>query len=1156
MRIGFPVICNSELLDSHVELRWLRGDVSVIGLNVGGKTLASNDFEKYLEGRSAYTVGVRETGYGNHKYVIDFLRRIDSELINHTLQYYIPSNASFYEGKINTKGPSSRLAILLAFAQQTRTVHPRTSKQIDEKDPLILVSASFKWDVCNHVYIEPLGSNANDLLRKWNQTVTIKARALILHYLDAIVLRKKIQEVDSSFSMISIDSFKADKPTGTPELIYVGPYDVQKVLNGLFLPIGFETSECSTKGIYEIGDRHRLEEEVREEKNIERAIRFGINPENLRVTARRFYSFQRDTAWLGVYRNWDAERSFYPHIISHIHSVFESGNLSKPAAAIVGPGGTGKSIALRRLAIELKKEIECSVWFVDEPGKFNREEALKLMGEDSVIYLLIDKIGRVEVSWWKELHYFLEERPNIVLIVAGREMPRFVIREMTDKSIYHPSIQEDRRSILNKILVEVPEWKDQIEDMLRSRFDKARLIAMLVVLSRHKSEDNIPATEMELKKTFSGILASDIRSLKRKEDYLPGLCNAVIDAAFVCSLGYYLSLEAFVNLARHHIGIHQPGHMNKLDDIRESEKAWEDLSSLVYWERNDDTVRFNHDELAQGILETAQRGEFADHIGVLGDRSWKRSVFRVIMGFDDNDDIKSLLLGGVARLNPTILGKEEILESIGSLLDSSNDHGAYLDLILDDNVEMDWETRLSLMLRTARIIPRRDQFWEHAYHMIRKETEKAQLSEVLQKAYNSGCRSYKILTELIEQHPEGEEYAKECLENETEWPNNVKVYSLRKLGKENKLVRTFIKQKIEVWNKQAFDKKNTALVVACLSMMNDSDSQKFVLENIDNIIEVRDDNETPIELLSTFINILKKHSPAKAAAISKVFLDNPQTPERLQDECIKAIGAEAENYATKKLKEWKEIKDKRFLSHCMRAARKQKISKEISEEVIGNWEQYRDISLRFEAIIASEDTISRTKIVESILKNWRRESRNLVSAAMIACERTPHKARNACRGILNSWEKEIERGKTYKFLHIGHICRALSHPDLNMTSRSEAQNMLKKESEIPGYLPRELREHARYIVEGCPSQWPCTDRITGILHKGQIYEFIIVDKMAEKGTWIARFRNSEHRWCVANSQEIPEEYEPGRRIRAKVVTKDSIKYVMSDIAHADVLEGD
>jgi hypothetical protein len=370
-------------------------------------------------------------------------------------------------------------------------------------------------------------------------------------------------------------------------------------------------------GAYLVGQKLREREGARERKEMEEAEARGEDPEDYRVTPEKFYTFRPEAAWLGVFRGWDAPRSFHSELVRRVVDASHDRN-NCPAAAIVGHGGSGKSVALRRLAVDLAEQ-GCKVWWVEEPEQLLQFGLSQIadVGSDPQ-FLLVDDIQYLEDGHAQRFKRDFQKNQSLILVVAGKAEPL---------------------------------WK-------------ARLIRILVVLARRKAA---PRNLEELETAFLEILADDISKIRST---LPGLADAVIDASAIREVGRNISRETFIALADYH----QPEASIPilLKEISGNQR-WQVLESLLSYNPEYDTVQFHHDELAEGIILAGQRGLLGSRI--IGDDTWRKATLDLVINRGSKPS-SSYALSGFVRNHPGIISQESTLKYIDQLFAAGNGHPA------------------------------------------------------------------------------------------------------------------------------------------------------------------------------------------------------------------------------------------------------------------------------------------------------------------------------------------------------------------------------------------------------------------------------------------------------------------------------------------------
>ncbi len=369
----------------------------------------------------------------------------------------------------------------------------------------------------------------------------------------------------------------------------------------------------SPQGTYPVGEELRQREEAREQEDTQAALARGDDPELYKITPEKFYSFQRGTEWLGVFRGWDAPRSFRTALLET--TIRNSRNRRNClASAIIGHGGSGKSVALHRLALDLVEQ-GYKVWWVEHlEGLVQSGLDDFYKGEGQPQFLLIDEIQDQEARYVERLQRHLKQCPFLVLVVAGRSLPNALRLEAKDQ--FTPDETSDRITILDKISEVLPAWAATASQLKTESLQKARLVRILVVLARR--QDPVPQTLEELEEVFLRILVDDLERIQ--EQKFPGLATAVIDAAIVREVGMVsLAPAVLIALANYH----QPhANISVLFEQIENNPRWHLLAPFLSLSPAHNYLLFHHDELAEGVIQASQEERLETYV----DDAYRRAV--------------------------------------------------------------------------------------------------------------------------------------------------------------------------------------------------------------------------------------------------------------------------------------------------------------------------------------------------------------------------------------------------------------------------------------------------------------------------------------------------------------------------------------------------
>ena len=502
-------------------------------------------------------------------------------------------------------------------------------------------------------------------------------------------------------------------------------------------------NEFLPKGAYPVGQKLWEREEARERQDMEEAKARGEDPEDYRITPEKFYTFKPAADWLGIFRGWDAPRSFHSELLRRVVDASRGRN-NCPAAAIIGQhGGSGKSVALRRLAVDLAEQ-GYKVWWVKHPAQLLQFGISEIADSgERPQFLLVDNVHRIDDVYIESFNEYLLDNRSLILVVAGRRLPNaFKVQVRHGSGLFNPYEADDRDLVLDKIAETIPKWADTAKKLKTEPLRKARLIRLLLVMARRKAA---PRNLEELETLFLKIVADDISTIRAT---LPGLADAVIDAAAIREVGRDISRATFIVLADYR----QPGASitTLLEDVSGNQR-WKVLESLVSHDSEYDTVQFHHDELADGIISAGQRDFLEPRIII--DNAWRRGVLDVVIGRGSVYS-SSYALSGFVRNNPGIISQERTQEYIRQLLAAGNGHHAYMRLIIDEALDLEQREILELLLVAAQVAPLNAWLWTTVWGWIQRNYQKKEeRCEILEQLYQARCKSHIILIPFLQYLP-------------------------------------------------------------------------------------------------------------------------------------------------------------------------------------------------------------------------------------------------------------------------------------------------------------------------------------------------------------------------------------------------------------------
>ena len=785
--------------------------------------------------------------------------------------------------------------------------------------------------------------------------------------------------------------------------------------------------EFMPAGTYPVGDELLRREDSREQEAMQAAETRGDDPEDYKITPEKFYSFQRGTEWLGVFREWDAPRSFRTELLET--TIRNSQNRRNcPATAIIGHGGSGKSVALRRLALDLVDKAY-KVWWVERP------ERLVELGLDDFIehegkpqFLLIDEIQYLDASCVERLRRHLKQYPFLVLVVAGRHLPREL--KLGAKDRFTPNEATDRITILDKIAEVLPAWATMASQLKAESLREARLVRILLVLAR--GQEPVPKTLEELEEVFLRILVDD---LERIREQFAGLAIAIMDAAIFREVGMAgLYPSVLIALANDY----QPGaRIPILFEQVTDNPRWDVVTSLLSFDQSQNYFLFHHDELAEGLIQASEKGLIEPYI----DDPYRKAILdrTICLAVDSegNTEIgREIAEVGSELLRLFFLYKLKnavapttILQYINKLLDAKVAHYAYLNLVVENILDLTQEQRLKIFLTAAELLPTRQIgnsiLWRSVLKWVQDSYPKSGQDEICQQLYQAGCRSYEFING---------------------WSKN--------------LSPTQAKLRAREWIK---DSQAPQVLCRCLELLGQEAKP-----------EARVLLTTPgqdKEVLCGCLELLGQEAKDEA----RVLLSTPGQNPHVLCRCLELLGQEAKPEAKEKIASWAKTNSS-VLSRCFAIAGDTPEAQKAADEILLCWQAGKklDFAHKIVALRAPFDTELRQEMALQVLSNWCGEPRPVVTSALTAFWNNPDAVTDYCREILRRWDRDIEYqlGKKRNIKRDdGHIIKALAHPGLRTQARAAAMRMQQVEKNKPGFLTPLLHQRALELAQGQFPSW-------------------------------------------------------------------------------------
>jgi len=243
----------------------------------------------------------------------------------------------------------------------------------------------------------------------------------------------------------------------------------------------------------------------------------------------QFYTSNTHMQWYGVAKKWDAPRTNYPDICSSITDSFDDLYIDMPVAAVVtGEGGSGKSILLRRIALELKDKFTI-YWIEDNISDFlSNEWSYDIDRNPNENYLLIIE------DWYRNVLRIDDSRAASSLIQKTRKKTnvRLLIGDRMSSPHSYPKPKGavyqlcagENEDLMTHIIGLIPEWVDKFSGEQVNQLSKLGLFQMLFVYQYAESNQVTP----KALNYFHELVQSDFKRLYQRESkFYKGLSKAI-----------------------------------------------------------------------------------------------------------------------------------------------------------------------------------------------------------------------------------------------------------------------------------------------------------------------------------------------------------------------------------------------------------------------------------------------------------------------------------------------------------------------------------------------------------------------------------------------------------------------------------------------------
>ncbi|MGY3214788.1 P-loop NTPase [Mucilaginibacter sp. HD30] len=314
--------------------------------------------------------------------------------------------------------------------------------------------------------------------------------------------------------------------------------------------------------------------------------------------------------WFGVFQNfsWDVSRSINAEILEKVED-FSPDFAECKIFVLTGPGGVGKTIALRRLSSQILNDYH--ILWVSDLAKFENNDFNQFNSSEKWL-LIIDDWEKAKLAEGKN-SVFLEtllEYENLTIIISDYNS--------TNKE-YLPFLSENGELRLNmndheatfaKLVHIHPEWRDAYESFKHNTGMRNSPIyySLFMLIKKHTKDTKSPAYKKVIHQ-LNNVVRED---LKVVNDSYPGLSRFVYYWAWLClsnrDFRPLMSWQIFLKICDHFND--KPVLYKRLEFINKENPTIEILSRYISWEqkslpklRKYDWFSFHNALIAEALKE-------------------------------------------------------------------------------------------------------------------------------------------------------------------------------------------------------------------------------------------------------------------------------------------------------------------------------------------------------------------------------------------------------------------------------------------------------------------------------------------------------------------------------------------------------------------------
>ena len=475
------------------------------------------------------------------------------------------------------------------------------------------------------------------------------------------------------------------------------------------------------------------------EQELKKGDNRGLQPIN-------FYSSNIFAQWYGVLKNWDAPRQHYKSICQTIADSFADPINGIPTAAVVrGVGGIGKSVLLRRIALNLRNDYTI-YWISDNAEDFlGNEWIYDIEYNPNEKYLLIIE------DWYRnfsktddriianKLIQKVKSKPNLRLLIGDR--PHTQTNYPKSKQIIFDLRHKENSSLLTFITDQIPEWKNKFSEQQKSLLLDTGLFQLLFVYQYFNSSKSYPKAA----NYFLEIIQSDCNQLcKRVNPFYKGLAQAFYVYANIYSdYSIRLSPEAIIILAESYSGTKRPANLIQNCESLTNDSIVRRYFYIIKSEKTDKLTiqfRFLHDTFADEGWKNIE----VDSQTTLDSIDSLTTLLPVLKTEATCDDL-SITLYRIVTLNPSYLSTEQVIFYCDFLIKARSESSYYLKLLYEKNkLDIHEQYRIDILHKIGGLANKNDGIWGEIIRWL-KFTNNLNIQN-LECLVSKGNVSYSVLS--------------------------------------------------------------------------------------------------------------------------------------------------------------------------------------------------------------------------------------------------------------------------------------------------------------------------------------------------------------------------------------------------------------------------